>query len=242
MRPVSFERGYIEHPAGSCLVSFGRTRVICTATVQAEVPRFLVGTGKGWLTAEYAMLPGSTSGGRKPRELLKRDSRGVEISRLIGRSLRAAVDTAKLGEITIIIDCDVLQADGGTRTAAICGGWVALYDALRSLSAQGPPAGRGLPAAQGPLAGPEACLLGQVAAVSVGIVDGSVVCDLDYEQDSAAMVDMNVVERDGALVEVQGTGERGVFDRAQLAAMLDAADGGIAEICQAQRAALGLTR
>jgi ribonuclease PH len=228
MRPVSFERGYIEHPAGSCLVSFGRTRVICTATVQDEVPRFLVGSGNGWLTAEYAMLPGSTSGGRKPRELLKRDSRGVEISRLIGRSLRAAVDTARLGELTIVIDCDVLQADGGTRTAAICGGWVALYDALRSLTARG-----SLPA-------PEACLLGQVAAVSVGLVGGSVVCDLSYEQDSTATVDMNVVERDGALVEVQGTGERGVFDRDQLTAMLDAADRGIAEIYRAQRAALGL--
>ncbi len=228
MRPVSFERGYVEHPAGSCLVSFGRTRVICTACVEAEVPRFLVGSGKGWLTAEYAMLPGSTAGGRKPRELLKRDSRGVEISRLIGRSLRAAVDMTKLGELTIVVDCDVLQADGGTRTAAICGGWVALYDALRALSAQGA------------VASPEACLLGQVAAVSVGLVGGAVVCDLSYEQDSAAIVDMNVVERDGALVEVQGTGERGVFDRAQLGQMLDAADGAIAEIYGAQKAALGL--
>ncbi len=228
MRPVSFERGYIEHPAGSCLVSFGRTRVICTATVQADVPRFLVGSGGGWVTAEYAMLPGSTAGGRKPRELLKRDSRNVEISRLIGRSLRAAVDMPRLGELTIVIDCDVLQADGGTRTAAICGGWVALCDALRSL------------ASQGTVSSAEACLLGQVAAVSVGLVGGEVVCDLDYEQDSAATVDMNVVERDGALVEVQGTGERGVFDRAQLAAMLDAADKGIAEIYRVQRAALGI--
>jgi len=232
MREVTFERGYIEHPAGSCLACFGRTRVICTASVQVEVPRFLVGSGRGWVTAEYAMLPGSTAGGRKPRDLLKRDSRNVEISRLIGRSLRAAVDLPKLGEITIVIDCDVLQADGGTRTAAISGGWVALYDALRSLASGG--------GAEGGDAGPEAFLLGQVAAVSVGLLEGRVVCDLDYGQDSAASVDMNVVQRDGALVEVQGTAERGVFDRAQLDAMLDAADGGIREIYRAQRAALGL--
>jgi len=228
MRTLSFQRGYIEHPAGSCLACFGRTRVICTASVQTEVPRFLVGSGSGWVTAEYAMLPGSTAGGRKPRELLKRDSRNVEISRLIGRSLRAAVDLPKLGEATIVIDCDVLQADGGTRTAAISGGWVALYDALRSLSSKGA------------ISGPQACLLGQVAAVSVGLVDGKVVCDLDYEQDSSAAVDMSVVERDGALVEVQGTGERGVFDRGQLLAMLDAADVGIEEIYRAQRQVLGL--
>jgi ribonuclease PH len=138
------------------------------------------------------------------------------------------VDAGKLGEITIVIDCDVLQADGGTRTAAICGGWVALYDALRAL------------AARGTLPAPEACLAGQVAAVSVGLVGGSVVCDLDYEQDTAATVDMNVVERDGKLVEIQGTGERGVFDRGQLAQMLDAADRGIGEIYRVQRAALGL--
>ncbi len=237
MREVTFQRGYIEHPAGSCLACFGRTRVICTASVQAEVPRFLVGSGRGWITAEYAMLPGSTAGGRKPRDLLKRDSRNVEISRLIGRSLRAAVDLAKLGEITIVIDCDVLQADGGTRTAAISGGWVALHDALRTLAAPvvGPDS-----AHAGAPAGPEAFLLGQVAAVSVGLLDGRVVCDLDYEQDSAATVDMNVVQRDGALVEVQGTGEQGVFDRAQLDALLDAADSGIREIYRAQRAALGL--
>ena len=228
MRPVSFERGYIEHPAGSCLVSFGRTRVICTASVQAEVPRFLVGSGRGWITAEYAMLPGSTAGGRKPRDGLKRDSRNVEISRLIGRSLRAAVDLPKLGELTIAIDCDVLQADGGTRTAAISGSWVALCDALRSL------------AGEGRVASVDACLLGQVAAVSVGLLEGHVVCDLDYAQDSAATVDMNVVERDGALVEVQGTAERGVFDRRQLAAMLDEADRAIAEIYAAQKAALRL--
>jgi ribonuclease PH len=226
MRPVTFERRYMEYPAGSCLASFGRTRVICTASVQAEVPRFLVGTGGGWITAEYAMLPGSTAGGRKARELLKRDGRNVEISRLIGRSLRAAVDLSKLGEVTIVIDCDVLQADGGTRTAAISGGWVALVDALRSRAALG----------AGPR--PEDCLLGQVAAVSVGLVDGEVVVDLDYEHDSTALVDMNVVKRDGAIVEVQGTGERGVFDRAQLDALLDAADTGIEEIYRVQRLAL----
>jgi ribonuclease PH len=228
MRPVSFERRYMEYPAGSCLASFGRTRVICTASVQAEVPRFLVGTGGGWITAEYAMLPGSTAGGRKARELLKRDGRNVEISRLIGRSLRAAVDLSKIGEITIVIDCDVLQADGGTRTAAISGGWVALVDALRSRAAQG----------AGPR--PEDCLLGQVAAVSVGLIDGEVIVDLDYAHDSTALVDMNVVKRDDAIVEVQGTGERGVFDRAQLDALLDAADTGIQEIYRVQRLALGM--
>jgi ribonuclease PH len=238
MREVTFERGYIDHPAGSCLACFGRTRVICTASVQADVPRFLVGTGRGWITAEYAMLPGSTSGGRKPRDLLKRDSRNVEISRLIGRSLRAAVDLARLGEITIVIDCDVLQADGGTRTAAISGGWVALCDALRTLPAPVERAEGADGVTGGAPAGPRGFLLGQVAAVSVGLVDGRVVCDLDYGEDSAASVDMNVVQRDGALVEVQGTAERGVFDRAQLAAMLDAADAGIREIYRAQRAAL----
>ncbi len=228
MRPVSFERDYITHPAGSCLASFGATRVICTASIESSVPPFLRDSGRGWVTAEYAMLPGSTGGGRKRREIGKRDGRGTEIQRLIGRCLRAAVDFAALGEVSIVIDCDVLQADGGTRTAAISGGWVALYDALRVLAEK-----------QGK-SGPAAYLAGQVAAVSVGVVDGAVVCDLDYAHDSRAEVDMNVVMRDRDLVEVQGTGEQGVFDRAALDRMLDAAESGIAGIQQAQRAALGI--
>jgi len=174
------------------------------------------------------MLPGSTGGGRKRRDGASKDGRSTEIQRLIGRALRAAVDLGKLGEVAITIDCDVLQADGGTRTTAISGGWVALYDALRVL------------AQQQDKPGPEAYLLGQVAAVSVGIVNGEVICDLDYANDFAATVDMNVVMRDQALVEVQGTGEEGVFSRDQLNRLLDAAETGIAGIQRFQRAALGL--
>ena len=226
MRDVSFERNYIKHPAGSCLAVFGDTKVICTASVSDDLPPFLRGSGRGWVTAEYAMLPGSTGGGRKRRDGVKRDGRGTEIQCLIGRCLRAAVDLEKLGEVSITVDCDVLQADGGTRTAAISGGWVALYDALRQV------------ARQQEKPGPEYYLLGQVAAVSVGIVDGEVVCDLDYEKDSSAEVDMNVVMRDGSLVEVQGTGEEGVFSREQLDALLDSAAEGIGLVMKTQRAAI----
>ncbi len=226
MRDVSFERNYIKHPAGSCLAVFGDTKVICTASVSDDLPPFLRGSGRGWVTAVYAMLPGSTGGGRKRRDGVKRDGRGTEIQRLIGRCLRAAVDLEKLGEVSITVDCDVLQADGGTRTAAISGGWVALYDALRQV------------ARQQEKPGPEYYLLGQVAAVSVGIVDGEVVCDLDYEKDSSAEVDMNVVMRDGSLVEVQGTGEEGVFSREQLDALLDSAAEGIGLVMKTQRAAI----
>lgn len=228
MRSVEFIREYLIHPAGSCLASFGDTKVICTATIEESVPRFLEESGSGWITAEYAMLPGSTGGGRKRRELLKRDGRSTEIQRLIGRSLRAAVDLEKLGPVSILIDCDVIQADGGTRTTAISGGWVALYDALRVLAQQ-----------QG-IAGAEHYLRGQMAAVSVGIVDGEVVCDLDYANDSRAEVDMNVVKLDDRLVEVQGTGEKGTFGRQQLNELLDAADTGIAEIWAQQKRALGI--
>ena len=168
------------------------------------------------------MLPGSTGGGRKRRDGVKKDGRSTEIQRLIGRSLRAAVDMDKLGEVSITIDCDVLQADGGTRTASISGGWVALYDALRLVAEN-----------QGKC-GPEYYLRGQVAAVSVGIVNGDVVCDLDYINDSSADVDMNVVMSGGDLVEVQGTGERDVFSRDQLTQLLDSAEGGIATIQAAQ--------
>ena len=214
MRSVAFERNYIIHPAGSCLASFGRTKVICTASVSEGVPPFLEGTGRGWVTAEYAMLPGSTDGGRKRRDGERRDGRGVEIGRLIGRSLRAAVDLAKLGSITIVIDCDVLQADGGTRTTAISGGWVALMDALASLGVSAE---------------------GQVAAVSVGLVNGRVECDLDYEQDRAASVDMNVVMKDDKFIEIQGTAERTPFDRQDLDGMLKAAESAIGEVYRAQR-------
>ena len=228
MRPVSFERPYIMHPAGSCLASFGDTKVICTASIEKKVPPFLRDSGKGWVTGEYAMLPGSTGGGRKRREQFKRDGRSIEIQRLIGRSLRAAVDMEKLGEVSILIDCDVLQADGGTRTAGISGGWVALYDALRVVAEQ-----QGKP-------GPEYYLKGQLAAVSVGICKGEVVCDLDYAHDSTAEVDMNVIMLDGAFVEVQGTGEQGTFDRDALNSLLDSAAAGIEEIRVAQRKALGI--
>jgi ribonuclease PH len=228
MRALDFRRNVLRNPAGSCLVSFGNTQVMCAATVERSVPPFLRDSGSGWVTAEYAMLPGSTPGGRKRREIGKRDGRSTEIQRLVGRSLRAAVDLEKLGEISITIDCDVIEADGGTRTAAISGGWVALYDALAAV------------AAENGTTGPEYYLAGQIAAVSVGIVDGRIVCDLDYAHDSRAEVDMNVVKRDGDLVEVQGTGEKGVFSRADLDRLMDTADEGIARIFAAQRSALGL--
>jgi ribonuclease PH len=228
MREVSFERNYVMHPAGSCLAAFGDTKVICTASVSNKLPPFLRGSGKGWVTAEYSMLPGSTGGGRKRRDGIKKDGRSTEIQRLIGRSLRAAVDMEKLGEVAITIDCDVLQADGGTRTAAISGGWVALYDALRKVAEE-----------QGQ-SGPEYYLLGQVAAVSVGVVAGEIVCDLDYAHDSNADVDMNVVMRDDGLVEVQGTGEQDVFSREQLDQLVDSAEIGISTIQKAQNSALGI--
>lgn len=228
MRPVTFERPYISHPAGSCLASFGATKVICTASIERSQPPFLRDTTQGWVTAEYAMLPGSTGGGRKRRDGAKKDGRSTEIQRLIGRSLRAAVDLTTLGPVSITIDCDVLQADGGTRTAAISGGWVALYDALRVLAEE-----------QGHT-GPEAYLRGQIGAVSVGLCAGAVICDLDYAHDSTAEVDMNVVMLGNELVEIQGTGEQGTFNRAQLIALLDAADAGLTEIYAAQKAALGI--
>jgi ribonuclease PH len=233
LRAVRFERKCVKHPAGSCLVSFGDTRVLCTASIEKEVPPHRRGSGGGWLTAEYAMLPGSTSP-RKRRDGVKPDGRSVEIQRLVGRSLRAAVDLDTLGEVTIAIDCDVLQADGGTRTAAITGGWVALHDALTELArVQGKE-------------GAKRYLLGQVAAVSVGLVAGVLEVDLDYAKDSRAEVDMNVVMRGpvggkaGAFIEVQGTGEQGVFDRGSLDRLLDAASASIDSLFVQQRAALSL--
>jgi ribonuclease PH len=227
LRPLSFQRRYLKHPAGSCLVSFGETRVLCTVSIEKELPPHRRGSGGGWLTAEYSMLPGSTSP-RKRRDGAKQDGRSVEIQRLIGRSLRAAVDLNRIGEVTIAIDCDVIQADGGTRTAAITGSWVALHDALTALAAQ-----QGKP-------GASHYLLGQVAAISVGVVGGHIEVDLDYLKDSKADVDMNVVMRGGDFIEVQGTGENGVFGRAQLDGLLDAAGTAIGEIHLAQRAALGI--
>lgn len=208
------------------MVAFGNTRVLCAASIEESVPPFLRNSGQGWITAEYGMLPGSTPGGRKRREIGKRDGRSTEIQRLVGRSLRAAVNMKALGEVSITIDCDVIEADGGTRTAAISGGWVALYDALSAwATSQG-----------GAVAD---YLLGQIAAVSVGIVGGEVICDLDYAHDSQADVDMNVVKRDGEIVEIQGTGERATFSRDRLGELLDAADEGIETIFTAQRSVLG---
>ena len=220
LRPVELVTDFVEQAAGSALISFGRTRVLCTASVEDSVPRWLVGSGRGWLTAEYGMLPAST-GSRTPREASagKQKGRTVEIQRLLGRSLRAVYDLGKLGERTIWIDCDVLQADGGTRTAAISGAWVALTLAVRRA---------GLPEPSD-----------LVGAVSVGIVDGERRLDLDYVEDAGAEVDMNVVMTgDGRLVEVQATAERVAFTRAELDALVDLAAAGIAEIGVRQREAV----
>jgi ribonuclease PH len=231
MRTVTFQRGFQAKPAGSCLVSFGRTRVLCAASIENEVPQYRRGKG-GWLTAEYAMMPGSTAP-RKKRDGIKQDGRSVEIQRLIGRALRAAVDIDKLGEVTIAVDCDVIDADGGTRTAAITGAWVAVHDALAELATR-----------QKQKAGAAHYLLGQVAALSIGLVAGKLEVDLDYAKDSTAEVDMNLVMRcplgggPGDFVEVQGTGEHGVLPRARLDEMLTAGAAAIDEIFRLQRAAL----
>ena len=226
LRDITIQRHFTKHAEGSVLITFGDTKVICTASVQQEVPRFLRGTGQGWITAEYGMLPRST-GTRMDREAArgKQGGRTVEIQRLIGRSLRAAIDLTKLGENTITIDCDVIQADGGTRTAAITGACVAVVDALRFLQRKGA-------LLQDPL-------LQMVAAVSVGIVDGVPVLDLDYIEDSNAETDMNVVMTEaGGFVEVQGTAEGVPFSATDLQAMLDLAKHGVAELNALQRAAL----
>jgi len=228
LRTVRITRGFTSNPAGSVLVEFGNTRVMCTASVEHGVPRFKRDSGEGWLTAEYAMLPAATHD-RMPRESMRGKVKGRthEISRLVGRSLRAAVDLSQLGENTINIDCDVLQADGGTRTASITGAYVALADAIAVLKAEGVVPGEPL--------------LPPVAAVSVGLVDGNVCLDLPYEEDSRAEVDLNVVMTErGNFVEVQGTGENGDFSRDQLGLMLDSAEKGCRELIAAQRAALGI--
>lgn len=227
LRPISFTRGFTLHPAGSVLVEFGGTKVLCTASVTEGVPRWRKGSGLGWLTAEYAMLPSATHE-RSARESVKGriGGRTHEISRLIGRSLRACVDLAALGENTIALDCDVIQADGGTRTAAITGSYVALADAVTWLRAAG--------ALSDPQ--PLSC---QIAAISVGVVGGKVRLDLPYEEDAGAEVDMNVVATDaGTLVEVQGTGEGATFPRSTLDRLLDVAMGGIDTLVRLQREAL----
>ena len=225
MRPITFERGYTKNAHGSVLVSFGDTRVICTVCAEEGVPRHRVGKG-GWLTAEYDMLPGSTNT-RKSRGRTRVDGRSVEIQRLIGRSLRAIIDLNQLGEVTLHIDCDVLQADGGTRTASISGAYVALYDACLKLKEDGflnywP-------------------LIDSVSAISVGVVDDTPVTDLDYKEDFGAEVDMNVVMRgNGEIIEVQGTAEKTTFSRERLDSMLDLATKSCGELAELQKQALDI--
>jgi ribonuclease PH len=227
LRSVTIEPGFVATATGSALISCGGTRVICTASVQESVPRWLAGQGRGWVTAEYGMLPAST-GDRKPRDVSKGrpDGRTVEIQRLIGRSLRGVVDFAALGERTVYVDCDVLTADGGTRCASITGGYVALELAFQRLVAEGK-----LPAVP---------LTGSVAAVSCGVVEGTPLLDLDYPEDSTAEVDANVVMTgDGGLVEVQATAERTPLSRAHLDDLLGLAAKGIADLREIQQRAIG---
>jgi ribonuclease PH len=223
LRPVSMEIGFTEMTPGSVLISMGRTRVLCTASVTRDIPRWMAESGEGWVTAEYAMLPGSSP------ERVRRDhisgGRAKEISRLIGRSLRAGVDTARLGELMVRVDCDVLEADGGTRTAAVTGGWVAMHQALQQA------VDTGLLEANP--------VIDEIAAVSVGIVDGVPWLDLDYQKDVGAEVDMNVVMTGrGLLVEVQGTAEKAPFTRDELDQLLDLAASGISDLHELQRRAV----
>jgi ribonuclease PH len=224
LRPLTFETGFTRTAPGSVLVRMGSTTVLCTCCVENTVPEFLVGKNKGWLTAEYAMLPGSTQSRKQRDKAGKVDGRGVEIQRLIGRSLRAIVNLDQLGERTLWLDCDVLEADAGTRTAAINGAYVALILALRN---------KNLPA--------DAIVSDCVAAISVGIVDGQECLDLEYTEDRDADVDANIVMTgSGRLIEVQGTGEETTFSREQLNRMLDLAHAGIQAIAAKQRSVLGL--
>ena len=232
LRPISFERDYTEMAAGSILVSFGKTRVLCTASIDENVPRWMKGKGKGWVTAEYSMLPGS-SPERVDREAAKgkQSGRTVEIQRLIGRALRASCDMTLLGERQVVVDCDVLQADGGTRTASICGGYLALHDALARLVQR-------KQIGQHPLHS-------RCAAISVGICEGAPVLDLPYSEDSTAEVDMNVVMLDPVaggeprFVEVQGTAEGLAFTRSELDSLLGLAELGLAEIFALQAEMVG---
>jgi ribonuclease PH len=226
LRPVSYELGFQEWAAGSVLISMGRTRVLCSASISEDAPRWLKGTGKGWVTGEYSMLPASTNE-RSPREVNKGrpGGRTQEIQRLIGRSLRSVTDLRKLGERTITLDCDVLQADAGTRTASITGGYIALVIAVRGLVDAGKIA--------------DDVITDSVAAVSVGIVDGQARLDLCYDEDAGAQVDFNVVMTGGgAFVEVQGTAEGKPFARADLDSLIDLAAGGITELTRIQHEAL----
>jgi ribonuclease PH len=225
LRPLTIEGDYLDGGPGKVLVRAGRTAVLCSATLIDEVPAWMAGKGVGWVTAEYGMLPGSTSP-RKPRDRMKVDGRTTEIQRLVGRSLRAVVDFKRLGERQLTIDCDVLEADGGTRTASITGAYVAMAGALQAY-----------PEFSAPDAWP---LSSSVAAVSVGIVDGRVLLDLNYREDSRADVDMNVVMTGaGEFIEVQGTGERTTFTFDQLQSLLDAARQGIQQLTELQQRALG---
>lgn len=221
LRPVRFERQFTRFAAGSVLVHFGETKVLCTVTIEQGVPKFLEGMGKGWLTAEYRMLPTATQQ-RQPRELMKLSGRTQEIQRLIGRSLRSALDMEVLGEHTIMVDADVLQADAGTRTASITGGFVALSDAINQLIQQG--------------VLERSPICHQIAAVSVGLIDGEAFLDLDYTEDVAAAIDCNVVLTEALeLIELQGTAEEGSFSRHQLNQILDHAEKGIKELLELQR-------
>lgn len=225
MRPVTLTPDVMKNADGSCLVEFGDTRVLCSATVEEGVPNWRKGSHAGWVTAEYAMLPASTNR-RTPREHRGRKGRSMEIERLIGRSLRAVTRLDRLGEITITLDCDVIQADGGTRTASITGAWVALHQALLGRVEAGKL--------------PRLPLTGRVAAVSAGVVGGIALLDLDYPEDSHAEVDLNLVgTASGDIVEVQGTGERACFDRAQLDALLDLGQGGVARLAELQAQVTG---
>ena len=225
LRPVELVRGAVPNAEGSCLVVFGRTRVLCAASVDAGVPGWRKGSGEGWLTAEYSMLPRSTRT-RTPRERTQVGGRTQEIQRLIGRSVRAMLDDFRFGEFTLRLDCDVLEADGGTRTAAITGACLAVTDAFAWMVRTGRV--------------PVSPVKRAVAAISVGVVDNEVRLDLDYDEDVRAAVDMNVVmSAEGRFVEVQGTGEHGTFDRVQLDRLLDVAQQGIARLFVVQREALG---
>jgi ribonuclease PH len=224
LRPVRFERQFTRFAAGSVLAHGGDTKVLCTVTIQPGVPRFLEGTGQGWLTAEYRMLPSATQQ-RQPREFLKLSGRTQEIQRLIGRSLRAALDMHLLGERTLTIDADVLQADAGTRTLSITGGFVALSDAINQLLESGE-------LERSPIAH-------QIAAISVGLIDGDPILDLNYDEDVAADIDFNVVLNENLnVIELQGTAEKGSFTRIQLNQILDVAEKGIKELMELQRQAL----
>jgi ribonuclease PH len=228
LRPASFERDFTVFAPGSVLISMGRTRVLCTASIEERVPPWMRGSGKGWVTAEYSLLPGST-GERVTREAAKgkQSGRTQEIQRLIGRSLRSVCDMVALGELQVTVDCDVLQADGGTRTASICGAYVALHDALTRLVQRGDLRASPLTEA--------------VAAISVGVVDGVCMLDLPYEEDSRAEVDMNVVmTSSGRFIEVQGTAEGMPFTKGELDEMLSLAEHGIAQLLDAQAAVLAV--